>query len=282
VSDKKAEESDRDTVGRFNNRAADYVRYRPTYPPEAIDAILDGLGPPGRIVAADVGAGTGISARLLGERGVRVIAVEPGEVMRRAARAHPNVVWAAGRAEATGLASQAVDLVLCAQSFHWFQTADALLEFARILKERGRLAITWNRRSTSDPFTAGYRQAIVDVGGEIAEESRAFDPNVISDSGLFSSPERQSFPNFQRLDLAGLIGRARSASYVPRTGVEGERLLSLLRALHERYADEDGLVTLVYDTEVFCANPGSDGALARRADHTSPSRFGDVDHITPR
>ena len=173
--------------------------------------------------------------------------------MRHAAEPHRNVAWVAGRAEATGLCSRAVDLVLCAQSFHWFRTTDALAEFARILKERRRLAITWNRRSTSDPLTAGYRQAIVDVGGEITAESLAFDPNLIGDSGLFSPPERTSFPNFQRLDLAGLIGRARSASYVPKSGAAGERLLSLLRALFERHDDGSGFVTLVYDTEVYCS-----------------------------
>jgi hypothetical protein len=84
-------------------------------------------------------------------------------------------------------------------------------------------------------------------------ESQTFDPDVITAGGLFSSPERKSFPNFQRLDLAGLIGRARSASYVPKGGAPGERLLGLLRALHERYADGSGFVTLVYDTEVFCS-----------------------------
>jgi SAM-dependent methyltransferase len=248
-----ADTNERDTVERFSDRAADYIRYRPTYPAEAVDAILDGLGPPERLVAADVGAGTGISARLLGERGVRVIAVEPGEGMRRAAAPHPNVAWVAGRADATGLRSQTADLVLCAQSFHWFHPADALPEFARILKARRRLAIVWNRRSRSDPLTAGYRQAIIDVGGEVTAESRPFDPDVIPGSGLFSSPERQQFPNVQRLDLAGLIGRARSASYVPKSGAEGERLLGLLRALHERYADGHGFVTMVYDTEVFCS-----------------------------
>ena len=240
-----------DTVARFNDRTDDYVRYRPTYPAEAIDSILDGLGPPERLVAADVGAGTGISARLLGERGVRVVAVEPGAGMRRSAAPHSNV---AGMAEATGLRSDAVDLVLCAQSFHWFRIASTLAEFARILKPRGRLAITWNRRSWTDPLTAGYRRAIVDVSGETSAERMSFNPDVIPGSGLFSPPERRSLPNFQRLDLDGLIGRARSASYVPKTGAAGERLLRLLRALHEEYADASGCVTLVYETEVFCSN----------------------------
>jgi len=249
-----AHRHDMDTVGRFDDRAADYVRYRPTYPVEAVYTILDGLGPSERLVAADVGAGTGISARLLGDQGVRVVAVEPGEAMRRAGVRHPNVVWVAGRAEATGLRSEAVDLVLCAQSFHWFQTADALSEFARILKLRQRLAIIWNRRSASDPLTVGYRQAIVDVCDEITAESMSFDPDVITRGELFSPPQRTSFPNFQRLDLDGLIGRARSASYAPKSGAANERLLALLRALHERYADASGLVTLVYETEVFCSN----------------------------
>lgn len=240
-----------DTVGRFSDRAADYVKYRPTYPAEAVDAILDGLGPPERLVAADVGAGTGISARLLGEKGVRVVAVEPGEGMRRVAKPHPNLSWICGRAEAIGLHSKAVDLVLCAQSFPWLRTADALPEFARILKHGGRLAITWNGRSKSDPLTAGYRQAIIDVGGEITAETMPFDPNVIVHSGLFSQPKRTSFPNSQVLDLDGLIGRARSASYVPKSGAAGERLLDLLRTLHARHADARGFVTLVTRPKCF-------------------------------
>ena len=243
-----------DTVGRFSDRAADYVLYRPSYPGEAVRAILDGLGPRERIVAADVGAGTGISARLLGDQGVRVVAVEPGEGMRRAAARHRNVAWVGGRAEATGLQSEVFDLVLCAQSFHWFRTAEVLPEFARMLKSRRRLALVWNRRSKRDPLTVGYRQAIVDVGGEITAESMGFDPGVVTQSELFSPPERMSFPNFQCLDLDGLIGRARSASYVPKSGPAGERLHGLLRELHVRYADASGFVTLVYETEVFCSS----------------------------
>ena len=242
-----------DTVARFNDRAADYVKYRPSYPAAAIDAVLAGLAPARELTAADVGAGTGISARLLGERGVRVIAVEPGDVMRGAAAPHPRVEWRSGTAQATGLVTASVDLVLCAQSFHWFHTREAIVEFARILKPGGRLAIMWNRRSKTDPFTAGYRAAIAAVGGEAAAERMDFTPSIVSEEGLFTPVERHAFPNTQRLDLVGLIGRAQSASYVPKTGEAGDRLLDLLRALHVRHADRGGFVTLVYETEAFLA-----------------------------
>ena len=39
-------------------------------------------GEPSRLVAADVGAGTGISARMAAERGPRVIAIEPNAAVR--------------------------------------------------------------------------------------------------------------------------------------------------------------------------------------------------------
>lgn len=241
----------RDSVNRFNDRVADYVRYRPSYPAAAIDAILDGLGDPSGLRAADIGAGTGISARLLGDRGVDVTAVEPGKAMRSAAEPHSRVAWHDGTAESTGLAPDTFDLVVCAQSFHWFDARRALPEFARILRPNGRLVIMWNRRSQTDPFTAGYRQAILDVGGEPESERLPFDPDVIA--GFFSVPTLVRFPNVQRLDREGLRGRARSASYVPKTGAAGERFVELLDALFDRFVDASGHVTLVYDTEVYRA-----------------------------
>jgi len=238
-------------IGRFDDRADDYVKYRPAYPPAAIDAILEGLGPSNSIRAADIGAGTGISARLLGDRGTTVVAVEPGAAMRRAASPHPNVRWIAGTAEATGLAEASMDLVLCAQSFHWFRAGDALAEFARVLTPGGRLCLMWNSRSRRDAFTAGYRAAIRQVDGESVAERDTFDPDVIARSGRFSPPERLTFANAQRLDFEGLVGRSESASYVPKVGDAAERLRRLLRELFERHADQDGLVTLVYETEVY-------------------------------
>ena len=54
---------------RFSDRAEVYAKYRSSYPPEAIDRILEGVGAPNELIAADIGAGTGISSRLLADRG---------------------------------------------------------------------------------------------------------------------------------------------------------------------------------------------------------------------
>ena len=76
---------------RFSDRAEDYAKYRPSYPSEAIDSILEGLEAPERLIAADIGAGTGISSRLFAARGVKVIAIEPNAAMREAEITHPLV-----------------------------------------------------------------------------------------------------------------------------------------------------------------------------------------------
>jgi SAM-dependent methyltransferase len=111
-----------------------------------------------------------------------------------------------------------VDLVLCAQAFHWFRPAQALAEFHRILRPRGRLALLWNARERSDPLTLGYAEAIRAVAGEHPAEIREFDPTVIETGGWFTPARLTTWPNAQALDRAGLVGRALSASYVPREG----------------------------------------------------------------
>lgn len=238
-------------TGRFADRAKDYVKYRPTYPTAAIDAVLEGLDDPTRLTVADIGAGTGISSRLLADRGVRVIAVEPNGPMRESAEPHPRVEFRDGSAEKTGLPDRSVDLVVAAQAFHWFKAEEALAEFARILKPGGRLVIMWNARDNADPFTSGYIQAIRAVGGEHPAEMREFHPGITTAGGQFSDLRLFETPHEQRLDFDGLVGRATSASYVPKDGERLAELKRLFRALFDTYKDSAGMVSLKYTTRVY-------------------------------
>lgn len=235
---------------RFSDRASDYVRFRPTYPPAAIDAVLQGLGDPATLVLADVGAGTGISSRLLAERGARVLAIEPNLAMAEAAEPHAGVRFVTGTAEATTLEDAAVHAVMCAQAFHWFRPIEALREFRRILKVAGRLALVWNIRDDSDPLTNGYTAAIRRAIGSEPAEMRSVDESMLVPNG-FAAAQVLSFEHSQELDLAGLLGRAASASYVPKSGPAHGSLVLELTHLHAQHANANGLATMRYQTRVY-------------------------------
>lgn len=234
-----------DPTSRFDNRAELYAKYRPSYPSEAIDAVLEGLNRQGKIIAADIGAGTGIVSRILAERGVRVQAIEPNEDMRAAAQSHELISWVEGTAESTSLPDRNVDLVTSCQAWHWFEPVASCVEVARILKPGGRLALLWYDDKPGDEPSERYRQIVrpgaVETFGIHAVEQ--WEPSL---APPFDAVEREErvFDYSYKLDLEGLIGRARSASYVPHEGPDAKRLVEEMKELHREHADSDGFVTM--------------------------------------
>ena len=97
-------DSKHNPLGRFDGLAGVYAKYRPSYPAEAIEWIIERL-PDRRGTIVDVGCGTGISSRQLAGPGISVIGVEPNESMRGEAEQTPSsgIVYRAGQSEATGL-----------------------------------------------------------------------------------------------------------------------------------------------------------------------------------
>ena len=138
---------------RFSNRVDSYLKYRPSYPKEAIDYLYDFVGLRSNSKIADIGSGTGIFSKLLLERGSYVIGVEPNQAMRVAdeqmLESNPNFQTISGSAESTGLPDQSVEFIVCAQAFHWFDRLAAQTEFRRILQPGGRVILIWNSRLTN-------------------------------------------------------------------------------------------------------------------------------------
>lgn len=241
-------------LSRFSDRATDYAKYRPSYPEEAIATLLEGLGNPSKLVAADMGAGTGISSRLLAQRGVQVIAIEPNAAMREAALPHPLVEFRDGTAQATNLPDASVDLVTCFQAFHWFDPEPTLVEFDRILKRLGRLAVVWNDRDKDDEFTQNYTRLVQIASNNHPAESRLTSVEPLLFSPLFPDVCCHTFSYRQELDLEGLIGRAMSVSYIPREGEVQQQLIAGLKQLYDRDRNENGWVYMTYRTSVYLAN----------------------------
>lgn len=243
-----------DPHNRFSDRVGDYVKNRPSYPEALIDEILLEFGS-SQILAADIGAGTGISSRQLAEKGVRVIAIEPNLAMQEASQAHPLIEFRDGNAQETQLADKSVDLVTAFQAFHWFNHEPSLLEFRRILKPAGRLAVVWNNRNRDDGFTGGYSRLIKEISNKHPAESRKILAEPLLESPHFANVREYWFENQQELDLPGLIGRAMSVSYLPREGEGYEKLIAGLSDLYHQYQDERGLVYMLYRTSLHIAEP---------------------------
>lgn len=246
-----------DSTKRFTGLAQIYAQARPSYPEAAIQLIVDTALTSLDSVIADVGCGTGISSRLFGTLGYRVIGIEPNEDMRqkaeRDAACGGKLTYQSGTAEATGLETASIDLVLCAQAFHWFRPDEALQEFSRILKARGWVALLWNERDESDPFTRAYGDALRQAPETAkVEMHRGSAGEVLLTSPLFAKAQKRLFRNSQILDEEGAINRAFSASYAPKDSAGIANLRASLQAAFKQF-NRGGSVEMRYTTSVYTA-----------------------------
>lgn len=133
----------------YKTGADTYVRGRPDYPPQVAEWLTGTLGLNADKTVIDLGAGTGKFTGRLVATGAQVIAVEPvPEMLEKLSAAYSDVLAVSGTATDLPLPDASVDVVVCAQAFHWFASPQALTEIARVLKPGGQLALVWNLRDT--------------------------------------------------------------------------------------------------------------------------------------
>lgn len=245
-----------DSTARFSNRVEDYVKYRPGYPPEVIQFLQAQYDLDTGKVIADIGSGTGLSTLPFLEAGYRTYAVEPNAAMRERSvnllGHYPGFIPVDGTAEQTGLAAQSADAVVAGQAFHWFDRKATRTEFCRILKPGGIVALIWNERRVLNQFEKDYDKLILKHARDYVQVTqRNIDLNGIRDFFAPNSCHYDLFVNKQVFDFEGLQGRLLSSSYMPSREDEGyPAVLSDLRLLFDRH-QEDGLVTLNYDTKLY-------------------------------
>jgi SAM-dependent methyltransferase len=246
-----------DAKHRFSNRVADYVRYRPGYPPEVLPLLHKWCGLRREHAVADIGFGTGLLSKLFLDFGNHVYGVEPNSEMRAAGEeflaGYPKFTSIAGSAEATGLPSESVDFVTAAQAFHWFQPGPAREEFRRILKTQGRVIILWNERLIDDTaFLRDYEALLLRFGTDYSRVSESY-PRAEQMLEFFGPNEFTShaLPNFQEFEFDGLSGRLRSSSYAPAPGHRYfEPMMKELRRVFDAH-EKSGVVRMEYRTRVY-------------------------------
>ena len=244
------------TVARFSNRVANYVKYRPGYPAEMLELFQREMGLTADSVIADVGSGTGLSAKPFLENGNTLYGVEPNAAMREAAeeflRDFPNFISHDGTAEATQLPNDSMDFVIAAQAFHWFDPPKTRSEFTRILKPGGYIALIWNERQLdTTEFLREYERLLLKYA---TDYEKVRHENIDREKlGTFFQSEysRATFANEQVFDLAGLRGRLLSSSYMPAEDHPTFPALEKeLTGLFTKHSENDR-IKVFYDTNIY-------------------------------
>ena len=173
----------------FDAEAAAYDTFRPRYPENLFDAVLDAVGGAGA-TAVEIGAGTGLATEPLVRRGLRVTAIEPAPAMAAIAKEKLD-----GRFELVVTTFEEwdprapVDLVAAFTSWHWIEPAVGVPKVASLLRPGGVLALVWTEviQFGEPPFDelSGYdtrRVALSELEPVLrpVDVHGAFGPRVVS------------------------------------------------------------------------------------------------------
>jgi SAM-dependent methyltransferase len=246
-----------DTITRFSNRVANYVKFRPAYPVEVLQFFKNELNLKQDSVIADIGSGTGISSKIFLENGNAVFGVEPNAAMRRAAedflQEFPNFKSVDGTAENTDLKDKSVDFVVAAQAFHWFDAEKTRGEFKRILREGGGyVVLMWNERQIdSTDFLREYERLLLDFGTDYREVRHEKITAELIGEFFQADFKKKTFENRQILDYEGLKGRMLSSSYIP--SEENPRFGEMIKTLERLFTkhQKNDTIQILYDTNLF-------------------------------
>jgi ubiquinone/menaquinone biosynthesis C-methylase UbiE len=123
----------------FSKQADIYAKYRPTYPQELFDFILNNVK--NKQVAWDCGTGNGQAAKELAKYFEKVFATDISHKQIDNAHRSSNIFYSIQPAEQTNFHDNTFDLITVSQALHWFKADNFYAEVKRVAKPGAWLAI---------------------------------------------------------------------------------------------------------------------------------------------
>lgn len=184
----------------FNNAAGYYDKFRPSYPKEIINILIEQTELKENSNIIEIGAGSGKATELLAGKGFNILCVEPGKDLAAIGNkrfANDSVKFEVSRFENYDLPESFYDVVFAAQSFHWVPQPEGYEKCAYTLKDNGWLAILYNMYVVNETFADKKLLELSHKYGGFAdflsseECEKRIDSIVeaIESSGLFCKPK---------------------------------------------------------------------------------------------
>lgn len=209
---------------RFDEAADYYDRFRPSYPEEMVNCIIDKTGIKDNSKILEIGAGSGKATELFVKKGFEMHCIEPGANLAEAGAAKFNytdkVKYNISRFEEWDEMSKYFDLAISAQAFHWVPQPIGFEKCAKTLKANKYLALFWNMYLTnSQPVDDELAKLSEEYGGLLILDSKeACEKRIKSNiegikaSGYFKEPEVYRFPWSQQYNAEEYIGFLRTGN----------------------------------------------------------------------
>ncbi|GHU07308.1 methyltransferase [Alphaproteobacteria bacterium] len=135
----------------FTSTAEYYAKYRPIYPPELFDKVIEIFGLDKNDTVLDLGCGTGEISLPLSKYAKKVIAWDPDAGMLKIARQKAkergitNIVFDLKSSDDLSDINDKVKFVIMGQSFHWMDGTKTLSDIKNILTDDGGVTIIGTR-----------------------------------------------------------------------------------------------------------------------------------------
>jgi SAM-dependent methyltransferase len=218
----------------FGSVADAYDRFRPDYPGELVDDLIEYAGCQPGAEVLEIGAGTGKATRMFCNRGLSVVAIEPDSEMaavasRQAATAGHTVRIIQSDFESAALPAGAFSLAFSGQAWHWIEPGIGYARVHGLLRPAGVLAAFWNQVDWSRcPLREELRNAYQESGvGEVElgpmhpgvssalETRQEWDPDLARSAGFTHT----GFRRYER------VLRYTAQEYVALLGTHSDHIL---------------------------------------------------------
>jgi ubiquinone/menaquinone biosynthesis C-methylase UbiE len=123
----------------FSKQADMYVKYRPGYPQELFDFIINHVK--NKQVAWDCGTGNGQAAKDLAKDFEKVFATDISQKQLDKAHQVSNVFYSVQHAEQTNFPDNTFDLITVSQALHWFRLDKFYAEVKRVARPDAWIAV---------------------------------------------------------------------------------------------------------------------------------------------
>ena len=138
----------------FSRQADIYAKYRPSYPQELFNFILNHVK--NKRVAWDCGTGNGQAAKELARYFEKVFATDISQKQIDKAHHAANIFYSVQLAEQTNFSDNTFDLITVSQALHWFKLDKFYAEVKRVARPGAWIAVWMYNLPSISPEIDGF------------------------------------------------------------------------------------------------------------------------------